>query len=233
MKDIINTITEIGQCYFHESKFNLKQINFTTWIIEGNSSAFNYHKTDVHKVKVLNWFNDFWLFFGIRFIKVNNEYKSWGKDKRDEFINLLNNQFLKFEEDFFQTFITLSVFQGNTQDDAKTQLFRAEWDNYENLSENHPQPHWHIYPHKYTKKLHDDFEDFIELTKTYDDFKEYTTNKRDANIIDLKKLHFAMNGQWSENKNDVHKIENENDLKNWFSGILNHIRKELLNIIEK
>ncbi len=230
MENLIQKLNSIGQQHFPDTTFYLKRKNLSTWIIEGNSIAKNIHKNNEHEVKVLKWFNDFWLYLEIKFKKIDSEYKKWSKDKREEFICLLDEQFLKFYGDFYQTFITLSIFQGNYSEN-KTQLFRAEWDNYEEFSENHPQPHWHIYPYKYTKELHDDFEYFIELTKTDDDFRAYVTNKKDTNIIDLKKLHFAMNGQWSENKLDVHKIQTDNELTNWFSGILNHIKKELFDLI--
>jgi hypothetical protein len=46
-------------------------------------------------------------------------------------------------------------------------------------------------------------------------------------VADIEKFHFAMNGQWSLNNSDVHKISTETELTNWFAGILNHIKKEL------
>lgn len=49
---------------------------------------------------------------------------------------------VRFEES--NTFITISVFQGIRSEKYKNQLFRAEWDDYNNNEERHPQPHWHI-----------------------------------------------------------------------------------------
>ena len=107
-------------------------------------------------------------------------------------------------------------------------MFRADWDNYDELSDHHPQPHWHFHSYKYPTEIPENFKELIEVKKSGDSFKNFLT--QNADIIDIKKFHFAMNGQWSANKPDVHKIQTYNQLTNWFSGILNHIRKELLNI---
>ena len=183
------------------------QRNFT-WIIEGNSSAVNYDKNNAREIKVLKWFDDFWVYIEIKFIP-----KQCTRRKKKQLPNI---------------FFTLSVFQGKNNDNIKIQLFRAEWDNYEDLSDKHPQPHWHIYPfHKYV-------EDFIESIKEdEEDFNSLLQNKNFPEIINLKKIHFAMNGRWSENKADVHKINAESDLLNWFSGVLNHIKKQLEYVNEK
>ncbi|MHA1337873.1 MAG: hypothetical protein ACTSPW_19385 [Promethearchaeota archaeon] len=209
MNDIILELNKIGQNYFHESKFKLKQKNFTTWIIEGNSSAVNYHKNVAHEVKVLKWFDDVWIYIEISFVSKQRKRRK----RKKQLPNI---------------FFTLSVFQGKDNDNTKIQLFRAEWDNYEDLSDKHPQPHWHIYPfHKYV-------EDFIELIKEdEEDFNSFLKKENFPEIIDLKRFHFAMNGQWSENKPDVHKINMEDDLLNWFAGVLNHIKKQLEYVKEK
>ena len=47
-------------------------------------------------------------------------------------------------------------------------------------------------------------------------------------IVNTDRFHFAMNGQWSENKSDIHSISTESDLINWFRGLLNHLKKERL-----
>ena len=207
MNNIILILNRIGQDYFHKSIFKFRQKNFTTWIIEGNSSAVNYYKKDAYEVKVLKWFDDFWVYIEISFIPKQ------GTKRKKQLPNI---------------FFTLSVFQGKDYDNTKIQLFRAEWDNYEDLSDKHPQPHWHIHPfHKYV-------EDFIELIKEDEEnFNSFLQNKNFPEIINLRRIHFAMNGQWSENKPDVHKINVENDLLNWFSGVLSHIKKQLEYVNEK
>ncbi len=211
MNNIISKLNEIGRDSIDQS-FSLIPKSQTLCIISGAnlSLAINNRKNEDQQIKVLNLRDDFWVYIGIEFI-----YK---KKKKKEFPNI---------------FFSLSVFQGDFKDNYKTQLFRAEWDNFENFPENHAQPHWHIYPHKYTKKTHDDFEDFIELQETDKDFNTFVNNDTTKKIVDLKKFHFAMNGQWSEKKTDVHKISEENELIDWFSGILSHIKKELKYITAK
>ncbi|MDL1971475.1 MAG: hypothetical protein LWW94_11050 [Candidatus Desulfofervidaceae bacterium] len=214
MNNLIEKLNKIGQDYFFESEFRLIQKSSISFVINGNyiSTAVNNYNNESHKVNVLKWFDDFWIYIEIKFIP-----KPHAKRKKQ-----LPN-----------IFFTLSVFQGSESDDVKTQLFRAEWDNYEDLSDIHPQPHWHIFPYKYSHQIHNDFEEFISLTKEDNDFNSLLNNKRVYEIIDLKKFHFAMNGQWSENKTDVHKIQIEENLLNWFNGVLNHIKKELEYVNEK
>lgn len=207
MNKIILKLNRIGQEYFHESTFTFRHKMLYTWIIQGNSNAVNYYKSGAREVKILKWFDDFWIYIEISFIPKQ------GTRRKQQLPNI---------------FFTLSVFQGKDYDNIKIQLFRADWDNYEELSYKHPQPHWHIYTfRKYV-------EDFIELIKEdEEDFNSFLQNKKFPEIINLKRIHFAMNGQWSEKKLDVHKISVENDLLHWFSGVLNHIKKQLEYVNEK
>ena len=171
------------------------------------SEAINVRKNTKLPIKVINWFDDIWIYIEIKFIP--------------------NTQNILFPNTFF----SLSVFQGTVDDNEKTQLFRAEWDNYLKKDNIHSQPHWHIYPHKYETKTHQDFEDFIKYTEKDDDFLSYKNN--DKHLVEINKFHFAMNGQWSQNMSDIHSITEMNDLTNWFSGLLNHIKRELEYIKEK
>ena len=91
-------------CSFQNSFFNLRPYptnNSFFFRIEGTSFALNRNKNNPEKVKVLQWFDDFWLLIEIRFIENN-------------------------------TLISMSIFQGNEMDEIKNQLFRAEWDDYNN-----------------------------------------------------------------------------------------------------
>lgn len=202
MNKIISALNNIGRDYINDNfVFHQKP----PFLYVGNSdyltSAVNFRKNDSQQVKVLNWFEDFWLYIEIRFVPNVSKKKK----------NIPN------------IFFSLSLFQGTPGNNEKTQLFRAEWYNYIEPSDKHPQPHWHIY----TKK------DIEEITKTFDKLLESPDDnfedfiKTDGNIVDIDRFHFAMNGQWSNNNSDVHKIEVESDLTNWFAGVLNHIKKEL------
>ena len=209
MDKIISELNKIGKSYINNDfVFDTKESFVYKNSGKNLSLAINLRKNESKQVKVINWFEDFWLYIEIRFIPV-------GSKKKKSVPNI---------------FFSLSVFQGVPENNEKTQLFRAEWDNYEEISDNHPQPHWHIYPHKYSAQIHKDFEDFINLSKNDNDFEallKQASDMKDIEIIDIKKFHFAMNGQWSDKELDVHTISSESDLTNWFAGILNHIKKEL------
>lgn len=171
------------------------------------SDAINIRKNDRTPIKVINWFDDIWVFIEIKFIP---------SPKKNAFPN---------------TIFSLSVFQGTVEDIEKTQLFRAEWDNYPEKNNSHPQPHWHIFPHKYKMKVYQDFEDYLELSEKDDDFISFKKNEKD--LVEINKFHFAMNGEWSQNKSDIHTITEMNDLTSWFNGLLNHLKLELEYIKEQ
>ncbi len=200
-KTIINNLIKIGRNYFDESFSFKPQNNIFYSSSSYQSDAVNIRKNERIPIKVINWFDDIWVYIEIKFIPT--------PDKRV----------------FPNTFFSLSIFQGIVADDEKTQLFRAEWDNYNQKENSHSQPHWHIYPHKYKMKVYQNFEDFLDLTEEDEDFLSYKESAKD--LVDINKFHFAMNGQWSENNSEIHSISEEKDLTNWFNGLLNHIKMEL------
>ena len=132
-----------------------------------------------------------------------------------------NDFWLYIEIDFIENdiFISISVFQGSENDDKKHQLFRLEWDDRDNHGERHPQPHWHITT---DFAISESYKEFVSDEETYE---SYELVKKD--IIDIKEIHFAMNGNWHNDDSDVHKIDNEKKIVKWFQGVLNHLRVEL------
>ncbi|MBU0560560.1 MAG: hypothetical protein KKG93_13445 [Bacteroidetes bacterium] len=231
MEKIISKLAEIGEELIFNRNFYLHYYPPSRYVIKGNeiSNAINLRHNENPSIKVLRWFDDFWLYIEININQVNIELENWDKERRVDYLKFLDGKFIKIDNNYLSVFFTLSVFQGATEDNYKTQLFRAEWDNYLDATDKHPQPHWHIYPNKYSTQTHKDFEDFIELLKSDIDFNKIVNNEgpKIGEIIELNKFHFAMNGQWSNNNTDVHNISIESDLTNWFAGILNHIKKEL------
>lgn len=221
MKHVIKDIENTTKLIFEKKGYGIFKISGRYL-----TDAINNRKNLKEPIKVLKWFDDFWLYIEIRFIKVSNEYKDWKKDKRDEFVKMLTNQFIKFEEDFFQTSVTLSVFQGDDDDTKKTQLFRAEWDSFAD-NKIHPQPHWHVFPFKYDYKTTEDFETYMELYKEQD-FEDFIRSENNK-LADISKFHFAMNGQWTMNngKTHIHLIESDESLTNWIAGVLSHIKDQL------
>lgn len=98
--------------------------NIYVFKIEGTSFAINRY--DSEPVKVLRWFDEFWLYIEVRFAAEKS------KDGNKKIVTTIH------------THISLSVYQGDDDDNRKIQLFRAEWDDLSNPNEKHSQPHWHI-----------------------------------------------------------------------------------------
>jgi hypothetical protein len=198
-ENIIKGINKSCQHYFNESTFVLSHIlspHGYRYIISGNhmTKALNLHKNDKEEVKVLKWFDNFWLYIDIRFEKS--------------------------ETDMLNTFISLSVFQGQNYGENKTQLFRAEWDNFDN-DDRHPQPHWHIYSDHDSKDKN--FVELIDENKGEENFENFLKQPS----IDIKRFHFAMNGDWANSKDHTHKLTDEETIINWFKGLLGHIKHQL------
>lgn len=175
--------------------------NISVFKIEGNSFALNRY--DSEPVKVLKWFNDFWLYVEVKFIVE----KSKQRNRQIETIH---------------TNISISVYEGNDDDDIKIQLFRAEWDDMNDPNEKHSQPHWHITSSQAIERTFEEYSvqldngDFISLLE-----------KEKAKIVDVKRIHFAMNGNWQGNQTHIHSIQSAEQVSAWLKGLLSHIRIEL------
>lgn len=175
--------------------------NIFLFRIEGNSFALNRY--DFEPVKVLRWFDKFWLFIEIKFIV-----------EKSKVINK--------EVEITHTNISLSVYEGDDNDERKIQLFRAEWDDFNNPTEKHSQPHWHITSSQAVEKTFEEYSnhfdngDFITLLE-----------KEKSKLFDVKRIHFAMNGNWQENQNHIHTIKNSDQVSKWLKGLISHIRLEL------
>lgn len=215
MNQIIEDIKTACSDLFPNKLFFLS-LSDQTFVISGNNSstALNNHNGNLYEINVQNWFENFWLYLEINFVQYPVESKFSRGGNKKEYFELLNNNFLKIKDEYYNLFISLSIFQGGYNKEEKKQLFRAEWDNYEN-NEFHPQPHWHFYP-KENKTI-----DFKAEDST--DFIVDDTKKE----IDLKRIHFAMNGEWAQNGEHIHKINSSKALVNWLSGALKHIKEQL------
>ncbi|UPT66611.1 MAG: hypothetical protein M0D57_19520 [Sphingobacteriales bacterium JAD_PAG50586_3] len=191
-------------------------------IIEGiNSSCKPYFTESVFKLQPssLNRFS----ISGDNLFKAINNY-----DKSKEEINVL-----KWFDDFWiyidikfidkNTFISISVFQGADMDKTKHQLFRAEWDDYNNTDEKHPQPHWHITSNQ---AIENTFEELAAVDDS-DTFVNLLQQEK-SKIININKIHFAMNGNWINDDSHVHALNNEGKIIKWFQGILSHLKDQLL-----
>ncbi|KAA6315477.1 hypothetical protein EZS27_034066 [termite gut metagenome] len=177
--------------------------NFCLYRINGTSDALNEFDNPADIVKVLKWFNDFWVFLEIKFTI-----------EEKKVINKRTNE--------IYVCFSLSIFQGENSDNKKYQLFRAEWDDYNNTEEKHSQPHWHITSNQALEKTIEEYADIFDnryLISLLDEER----NK----VFDVKRIHFAMNGNWQNDETHIHKMENEQQIAKWLQGMLNHLRIEL------
>ncbi|CAN5452322.1 hypothetical protein BH10ACI1_BH10ACI1_09810 [soil metagenome] len=227
MNDLVKKIIEIIAYHFENSKFQLHKNSYNdNYTVSGDylSKAINIHKNQKIIVNVLNWFDDFWIYFEINFSKILLEPLS-KKDRESREIELQKSN-VKIKGDYYNVNVTLSVFQGDENDDNKTQLFRAEWDNYDN-NLYHPQPHWQINPFKYNLQTYKNFEEWIGIKEEESFESSLSAETKNNELIRINKFHFAMSGQWAENKTHIHKINSESILLNWLNGMLGHIKEQL------
>ena len=48
------------------------------------------------------------------------------------------------------------------------------------------------------------------------------------NVLDIKRIHFAMSGFWHyNNEGHIHKMDDADKVVNWMRGLLEHIKFEL------
>lgn len=210
--------------FFSGFTFYLRQESDYRLTIFGDfpSKAINNRDDVQERVNVIKLFDDFWLYIEINFMKVEIETELREGIDKEDYLNRLSESLLKIGKDYFETTITLSVFQGVAADDNKSQLFRAEWDN--RLDNGiHPQPHWHICP---DLRFIESFNEFVEMIDEGSGFADIIEEEK-SKCIDLSGIHFAMNGQWSTQGGHIHRMTDENKIKYWFQGLLGHIKSQL------
>lgn len=196
LKEQLSLIEEINRScklYFTDSTFFLRPSKLNTYIISGNNSS-----------KALN--------------KHGNSFEEVNAIKWFEDFWV----YIEFKFGNGSSLISLSVFQGEAIDDVKNQLFRAEWDDYNNDNEKHPQPHWHITSNQGIEKT---FEELAGVENT-DTFISLLQEERTKHI-DVSKIHFAMNGNWVNGETEIHNLSDKTKLLSWLNGLLSHLKIQL------
>lgn len=133
---------------------------------------------------------------------------------------------VKFENE--NTFISISIFQGDVNDNEKNQLFRAEWDDYNNPEEKHPQPHWHIMSNQ---AIENTFRELLD-EDSEEGFAALILNEEKTKIIDVNKIHFAMNGNWSNDESHIHSIHDNDKVVKWFQGLFSNMKEQLEYVVK-
>ncbi|MBO6517710.1 MAG: hypothetical protein JJ975_14290 [Bacteroidia bacterium] len=127
---------------------------------------------------------------------------------------------MTFQQTYTQ--ISVSVFYGDTQDLDKNQLFRCEWDDYNDSQVLHPQPHWHF---KANSRTINKFEDMVQQ----EGFVSEVKNSGDV-PFDIGDMHFAMSANWMVGGKHVTQIGDSEVVLNWFQGLLAHLKEQLVYI---
>jgi len=199
LQDVINNLNRVVKSHFNNQTPSFKPVSVTSVLLVGqnNSLAVDHHKSTVEQVKVVNLFDEFWLSVYITF-------------KPQKVLELLS--------------FSLSVFKGTEADDYKQQIFRAEWNYYENDS-SHPQPHWHFYSNSEVEYLKKQFSEIVENDKG--SFLSELANESQSKMRNVTKMHFAMNSQWQIRKGHSCSLESATTFINWFDGLLGHLKEEL------
>ncbi len=191
----------IGQSFDLKCSGSNSMFHYTS---NGTEEAKNYKKDSPNLVKVLHWFGSFWIFMEVRF------YAGATAPSR------------KSKRIVVQTSISISIFQD--ENGAKTQLFRAEWDDFSENKGSHPQPHWHIVLDN------QNYTSFLDLVEEYigDDFTSLL-KLQNKPLLNIKNMHFAMMESWHLESSHA-KIENNANVVSWVIGLLDHIKTELIYI---
>lgn len=171
-----------------------------SYILDGSSTALNrFDNREIVKVHPL--FDDFWIYVCLTFLR-----ERIGKKTAS-----------------LRPFISVSFFYGEENDPEKVQLFRAEWDSYNNEN-SHPQPHWHITTNQSIERVIHDFTD--SSTEDGDIFLELLREEERV-ALNIDKMHFAMAGQWATDGNMVQNIDDPKTLALWLKNLINHVCTEL------
>jgi len=204
MQSAVALVEKLCGPYFSSGKVAFKQAGIGRYVLAGHTSlAENIYKNSTAQIDVLHWFAEFWIY-----VEMN---------------------FQRAEIGFPQVSISLSVFYGEELDTTKNQLFRAEWDNYPGNTL-HPQPHWHFYSIENRPKHYEDFEAYVGIRKEEGTFNDELSDDPTDKYFDIRLMHFAMDGRWSEAGAFIHKIESEQMIARWMSGLLKCIKEQLLYI---
>ena len=81
---------------------------------------------------------------------------------------------------------------------------------------------WHITSSQAVEKTFEEYSTYFDNG----DFISLLEDQR-STFFDVKKIHFAMNGNWQYNQTHIHTISNSEQVSKWLKGLLNHIRVEL------
>lgn len=203
LREFLSGLNKVAKIHFNDDSISLKvkDISSYCFVSQNNSLALNYHKADSEQVKAVRFVKDIWIYIIIRF---------------------------KQSKDFEIQSFSLSAFKGAEDDPYKQQIFRAEWDNYQD-DVSHPQPHWHFYSNADVEYLKKQFSEITDVEQR--GFLSELADESHLKMIYFPKLHFAISSQWQFQKGHICLFDNQSLFINWFDGLLEHLKTELVDCI--
>lgn len=156
---------------------------------EITSQTYFEYKKDIEDIKCINIIDDIWIYFYYYTEKHNDKY---------------------------DIFLSFHLYIGEINEKSKILLFRAEWDYYSDLNNqhHHPQPHWHFINKK------------IEIA-TFDEFKiDSGVISKYKNFTNINKKHFFT---YFNHLNEYRNKEfNEENIILWLDNLLTFIKQEFI-----
>ena len=199
--ELVDSISRAFRDYFDNGlKFILKDGAF---VIEGTQPTINRFENPTEEVKAKNWFDDIWIYIKIKQI--------WGDEKKKV------------------SYPTISIsFFHETAPNCLDQLFRAEWDSYENISTTqHPQPHWHITSNLAVEKSLEDLKgDENDIEDPFRMFADLVAEEKKS-LLNIHTMHFAMAGKWHKTGNYINDMGDAETIINWMKHLFTHVRAEI------
>lgn len=193
---LINKLQNAFKDYFDGGLHFRRKDN--AYIVEGTDVAINRYDIPREEVKVKYWFSNIWFYIKIEILR----------GMADESEQRCN--------------ISISFFQESIKG-QKDQLFRAEWDNYDDNIRTHPQPHWHITS---TLAVEKTIEEFKEEDNDYGAFAElFEEEKRD--LLNIPAMHFAMAGSWIYTGARQILMNEEEQVIQWMTNLFDHVKAEI------
>lgn len=193
---LINKLQNAFKDYFEGGLHFRRKDN--AYIVEGTDVAINRYDIPREVVKVKYWFSNIWFYIKIEILR----------GMADESEQRCN--------------ISISFFQESIKG-QKDQLFRAEWDNYDDNIRTHPQPHWHITS---TLAVEKTIEEFKEEDNDYGAFAElFEEEKRD--LLNIPAMHFAMAGPWIYTGARQILMNEEEQVIQWMTNLFDHVKAEI------
>jgi hypothetical protein len=192
-RDLISTLNNTCKSFFTESTFYLHPSSTNRFTVSGSNTSKAINNYDSFREQI-----NVIKWFDFFWIYID----------------------IKFQD--LNTLISLSVFQGGADDEIKHQLFRAEWDDYNDHNAPHPQPHWHVTSNQAIEKTFEEIANYGEENN----FLSLLAEEK-SKIIDVNKIHFAMLGNWINDETDIHLITDERKIVKWFQGLLSNLKVQL------